>query len=693
MNFAFELQKDKGLREDGLLQPYKAGNVMSTVNIRGVVENIKSGTTIYTPIVDVIVNAIEAIEAKEERKGKVTVVVERSKQLETDEGTPAVEGFEISDNGIGFTDENRESFDELYSEQKIRVGGKGFGRFVCLKYFEDLSVESDFQDGKTFKKRTFRMGKQNDIIVDERVSPSKAKTSGAKIRLRTIKKGNFPDRKLDTIATHLVEKLLPYFITEGYVCPKIEIHEEDGSESVILNDYVNNGLTIRELEVSAPTFVLRGHISDHDFRVRVFKFYNPGSRRSKISLVAHKREVADTPIHDYVPEFIDEFCDKITDGDGDMVRNYIIKAYVFGEYLNRHVSLERGSFEFQKDDPDLFQGISQSEIERAASHIAKRALGDEIKGRQEKKIAKVHSYVEEQAPWHREMLKDLDLSDMPFKPSDVEIEITLQKAKFDQEALISREVNRLLAESSIEKHQGDVTKIVEQIAGTSKNDLVHYVASRRHLLELFKRSLELNPDRSYSSEGTVHDIIFPRKSDSETTSFKNHNLWIVDERLNFTEYISSDLPLNGPNSARPDLLVYDRRVLFRGDNESSNPVTIFEFKKPQRDDFVNPSSKEDPVQQIVRYVNKIREGDFKTPEGRAILVAENTPFYGYVVCDLTKKVKKWLDTEKDFKPMPDHQGWFRWYGNINLYIEVLSWDKVLKDANMRNKIFFHKLGI
>jgi hypothetical protein len=63
------------------------------------------------------------------------------------------------------------------------------------------------------------------------------------------------------------------------------------------------------------------------------------------------------------------------------------------------------------------------------------------------------------------------------------------------------------------------------------------------------------------------------------------------------------------------------------------------------------------------------------------------------VCDLKPKVEKWLHDEKDFKPMPDRLGWFYWYGNINLYIEVISWDKVLKDANMRNKIFFKKLGI
>jgi hypothetical protein len=32
-------------------------------------------------------------------------------------------------------------------------------------------------------------------------------------------------------------------------------------------------------------------------------------------------------------------------------------------------------------------------------------------------------------------------------------------------------------------------------------------------------------------------------------------------------------------------------------------------------------------------------------------------------------------------------------GNVNLYVEVVSWDKVVKDAKMRNQIFFQKLGI
>ena len=301
--------------------------------------------------------------------------------------------------------------------------------------------------------------------------------------------------------------------------------------------------------------------------------------------------------------------------------------------------------------------------------------------------------MDDEAPWHKGIINKIDLTGMPYKPTNEEIESKLQKKKFEQESQIKREVTKLLDDGNIDNLKKNVLEIVSKISGTSKNDLIHYIALRRNILDIFGKSLQIDETGTYSSEGVVHDIIFPRKGDSDTTSFEDHNLWIIDERLNFTNYVSSDISLNGKKTERPDLLVYNNRILFRGDNETSNPVTIFEFKKPQRDDFVNPSSQEDPVQQIVRYVNNIRDGKYKTPEGRKILVAQNTPFYGYVVCDLTSKVETWLEREKNFKPMPDRLGWFQWIENINLYIEVISWDKVLKDAKMRNQIFFKKLGI
>jgi hypothetical protein len=666
-------------------QKSEAVSPMSNVNIKRAVENIRANTTVYTPLVEIIVNGLHAIDETGRKDGKIIVRAHRSTQTELDDALPDIVGFSIQDNGTGFTDAHRDAFDMLYTDYKLAEGGKGFGRFICLKYFDNLRVTSVYRHENRFRSRCFSMGMAHEIIIDEKIAETDQTETGSTIILDALKVRSL-DKKLSTIARNLVERLLPYFITQHYTCPTIIITDAD--ETLCLNDYVNNELSALIREIQSKPFTLGAPGKEESFTVRVFKFYVPRQQKSKISLVAHKREVSDTVIHKYIPEFEDEFYER----DDTVERNYIIKAYVFGAYLDRNVSLERGSFEFHAE-PDAIHSIGQTQIEHCAAVIARDAMGAEITPRQQRKYDDVQSYIDQYAPWHKTLLSKIDLGSLPYNPSHEEIDLCLQREKFTQETAIRKNVKALMAETNPEKFKAAATEVVRTVSDTSKDELIHYIALRRAILDLFTRSLETDATGKYSLEGTVHDIIFPRKGHSDATPYQDHNLWLVDERLNFTDWISSDTPLHAECVGRPDLLVYDQRVLFRGDNEASNPVTIFEFKRPQRDDFVNPSSHEDPIQQLVRYVNNIRDGKHKTPKGRKINVTANTPFHGYVICDLSNKVERWLELEKNFKPMPDRQGWFLWMENINLYIEVLSWDKVLKDARMRNHIFFQKLGI
>jgi len=665
---------------------------MSSVNVKRLVENIRSGTNIYTPLVELVVNAIEAIDAKGVQNGLVEIEVLRSGQADMIDRLEDVDGFVVRDNGIGFTKSNRDAFDTLYTEQKIADGGKGFGRFTCLKYFDRVKVSSTFAEGDVFRDRSFRMGLDKDIIVDEREGLSQAQVTGAIVEISGIKSVKFPDKKLETISRVMVERLLPYFVDKERSCPRVVIREaKNRSDMVSLNDYLGKeNSQIVEMKVDEGAFSLTANKDEKTFQVRVFKFFAPRTAKSKVSLVAHRREVTDNPLQSYIPEFAEEFFEPGPDHDLAKGRNFVIKAYVFGDYLNDNVSLERGEFRFQTDS-DLLNGISQNDIEQRAAEIARSALGAEITERKKRKELRIAEYVTNDAPWHRILAKDVDFSALPMKPSNQEIELHLQKKKYEKEITTRTQVAALLRSENPDELGEKISQLIESISDNSKNDLIHYVSMRKCVLDLFSKSLEIGADGKHKSEGDVHDIIMPRKKDSDELNYEAHNLWILDERLNFTSYVSSDKPLRDRD--RTDVTVYNRRVAYRGDNEASNPITIFEFKKPQRDDFADPSSKEDPVQQIIRYVNQIREGKFKTPTGRDILVNDTTPFYGYVICDLTKKVKDWLQKEKNFTPMPDGLGWFNWFGNISLYMEVVSWTKLLRDAEMRNKIFFHKLGI
>lgn len=671
---------------------------MSRVNIRRVVENIRASTNVYTPVVETIVNAIQAIDERDNVNGRITVKAIRSGQRELNSPEPEITGFTIHDNGIGFTDKHRDSFDTLYTDHRITEGGKGFGRFTCLKYFEDLHVVSTYVGkGSEYRSRKFSMGKNQEIIideVDESISQDSDTISGTLITLSQIKNKHKFEKSLNTIAKQLVERLLPYFITKDYKCPEILLLEKDGARTIRLNDFVSNEVSpfIHEITVESPNFSLNATKSAEQFQVRVFKIFSPNGQKSRISLVAHKREVSTTKLEKYVPEFADDFYEDEHEEDSATGRNYIIKVYVFGTFLDQNVSLERGDFEFDKEY-DLIHGISQENIEANAARIAQEAVGKDITLRKSKKRERVQKYVDEEAPWHKEILSKIDLSKLPYNPSENQIETYLQQEKLKQELDIKGVVAKLLSEDNFAEIQESVVEIVGKISDTSKNDLIHYIALRRKILDIFKKSLEVDESGTYSAEGVVHDIIFPRKRDTEGTSYEDHNLWIIDERLNFTTYVASDKPIGKSGTARPDLLVYDNRVLFRGTNEMSNPVTIFEFKRPQRDDFVNQPSSEDPVQQLIRYANQIRDGHGKTPEGRNVLVTQTTPFYGYIICDITPKIESWLEREKNFKPMPDRLGWFQWIDNINLYVEFISWQKVVTDAHIRNKIFFQKLGI
>jgi hypothetical protein len=665
---------------------------MSNINIQRAVENIRSTTTVFTPIVEVVVNAIQAIEEAREPLGVVRLKVRRSSQqeLEVEAVDSKILDIMVEDNGIGFTDENTSSFDTLYSARKIREGGKGFGRFTCLRYFDDVRIDSTYR-GSELRRRQFEMGKETELIVNERISDPAQDGTGTTVTLASERTGKLP-RKLSSLARGLVELLLPYFSTKGYVCPRIELSELDGTGVIVLNDYVDSrGAIIHEVSLPDSTFTIQGAAGPQTFDVRVFKFLSPQNKVSKVSLVAHKREVTETSLAAYIPEFSDEFVED-PGGDQSRRRNYILKAYVFGLYLDDNVLLERGSFSFQKET-DLLLGISQSQIEAAAANLTKASVLDQVVTRQERKRERLRQYVEEQAPWYKPLMKSVDASALASTASETEMEILLHREQFKQETQIRQDLASVLASDDPSQLFQRARELADRVSESSKNELVHYVALRRQVLELFKRTLELTTDGSYPSEGAVHDIVFPAKTDSLEIDYESHNLWILDERLTFTTYLASDVPLNGGNSQRPDIITFDRPVAFRSENEASNPVTIFEFKRPGRDDFANPSSKEDPVEQVVRYVNALRAGQYRTPKGREINIGTTTPFYGYVICDLSSKVKRWLHDEKDFKPMPDGLGYFSWRGNINLYIEVLSWSKLLKDAEIRNRAFFHKLGI
>jgi len=662
-----------------------------SINISRFVETtLKERTTVYSPLIEAIVNSIEAILETNRSDGKIIITPIRNPQipLETDI-IPDIVGFKVEDNGIGFNGENRDAFDELCTDYKIEMGGKGLGRFIFLKYFKIVKFSSIYKHNDKYHLRTFNLGSKNDIIENEEDREIEASDTKTILFLEVLRQYDY-DKELNTIARKVLERILVFFVNENFTCPTISLKEND--TEIILNDLLKDNKEIQHIK--SETFSLTGFRASeqkehpNDFLIRIYKITYPGTITSKICLTAHNRQVTETSLSKYIPEFKEDFYDDI---DGTK-KNYIIIAYILGEYLNTNVSLERGKFNFPTEESDALYPLSQRVIEKHSADIIENIFKDQVHPRRQKRLDTFKKYIDEFAPWYKPYIKELDLSTIPSDLDEQTIETALQQIRFKKEKSAKDGLKKIIDNPRSDLF-AEANNLVKHIHEAGISELTHYVALRKIVLELLKKLLEIKDDGKYNKEADIHNIIYPMKTDSEAVRYEEHNLWILDEKLNFTELVSSDKAIDYKGENRPDLLIYDRRMVYRSGNEKSNPVTIFEFKQPQRDDFIDKSDKEDPVDQILRYAREIKEGKHKTPEGRDIYTDENTPFYGYVVCDFTQKVKDWLFGRKEFTPMPDGLGYFRWFINNKLYMEVLAWDKILKDAEMRNKIFFKKLGL
>jgi hypothetical protein len=672
---------------------------MSKINIQGTIDNIRSKSNVYTPLIEAIVNSIDSIQKAKIKTGEVKVIIKRdSPGLFSDsENLPAIRHIEVHDNGTGFTKVNRDSFDTFYSDVKKDIGGKGFGRFLFLKYFNQVTVYSNYKetDGKYYV-RTFSFGKKDEIIINEINKPSDNKKNSTIVSLANLFDNRNYDKELKTIARKVLEKLLIFFVNDKIPCPKIIIKDDSDKQQIVLNDYLKENKEIKILD--SKTFEISENKSQtYQFTAKLFKIYYSTSE-NKVILTGHNREVTETTLHTYIPEFEDGFYDSFEDDFRETRKNYAIKVYVVGKYLNDHVSLEREAFNFDKERPTLGYELSQYEIEKQAAILTKSLFETEVKMRSEKKVSKIAEYVNSRAPWHKAYFKGIDFSTFAYNMTEERMEIELQKFKFHREQETRINLTMLLNDADQSEFDKHLNQIMSQVSEIGKSDLAHYVCSRKLVLQAMEALRQRSDNGKAKLEDEIHTLIYPMNADSENVPYEQHNLWLLDERLVFSEYVASDRKISKKKGAQdePDLVVvhnsiFDVAQTFRsGENEFSNPLTIFEFKRPKR---TNYTQDEDPILQIFKYLNKIRKGKYEMPKGiEPIKVNEFTPVYGYVICDLVDRVHDFARNHS-LTLSPDQEGYFGFHSGYRMYIEVISYKKLLKDSTMRNKIFFKKLQL
>ena len=112
---------------------------MARINLKKfIAEHYKGGVTARDVIREGVTNSIHA----GARTVSVDLWFEKQPGLFGDEERNVLDRITISHDGEGFTEENLNYFDEICTDHKDDIGGKGMGRLAFLKYANQVDVRS-----------------------------------------------------------------------------------------------------------------------------------------------------------------------------------------------------------------------------------------------------------------------------------------------------------------------------------------------------------------------------------------------------------------------------------------------------------------------------------------------------------------------------------------------------------------------
>lgn len=656
-------------------------------------------SNVLFPVFEAVVNSIHSIDERIKKDETfsisdsfINITLIRSSQLTTDTSfIPEIVGFEIIDNGIGFNNDNYNSFQTLDSEYKIDKGCRGVGRLLWLKVFKKASVVSTFIENSQTNTRSFDFDINNDID-NENITENVNSPIETSIKLLSITKEyekHLP-KTAQTIGFELLEHCLWYFLRNGGTP---DIYILDSNEKIsLLNEFESYMLNASEID----SFNIKSQI----FEITHVKLKSNAQNKHSIIFSAADRVVKEEPLTGKIPGLFGI----LNDGN----ENFCYKCFVTSPYLTEKVTPERLGFNMSESIEGLFidDEISFNEIRtEITSHIIKYLEEFLIENKQ-KGIAKVIDFIDTKAPRYRPILDRIPENEKFIDPSindkDLELKLHGHLMKFESELLSEgHDLMKPTNIDNVEEYSKKLEEYLSKVSDLKKSDLANYVGHRKVILDLFGKAIEIRDNGKYSKEDVIHQLIMPMQKNSREIFSNDSNLWLIDERLAFHNFLASDktiksIPVTDSNSTKePDLFalnVYDNPILVsEGQSLPLASITVIEIKRPMRNDATQGEEK-DPIEQALGYLKRVRVGNVKTESGRQIPNSENIPGFCYVLCDITSTIKDRCDI-LDLQITSDKMGYFGYHKTFNTYIEVISFDRLLNMAKERNRGFFDKLGL
>lgn len=638
------------------------------------------------PLFEAISNSIHSVQAKfgdeATSKGRIVVTVSTDRRKENVWAT-------VEDNGVGLDEPNWESFTTTDSDNKILIGGKGVGRLLWLDCFQQTQVVSVFDDEDGVRKeRRFAFVLANEDQIQNHVVEAAApgRDTAFYVKFTGLRDNayfnKFPGRD-SFVFQHLTSHFLPTFISGRSPQVTVLVGDETRHYPDDIDKIVHRKQTAIRLETAAYgtlflTLMECDKVASADLKGSHF-----------VHFIAHDRTVHSQSIDGKLGlKYFGEANDRV------------FHAILTGEFLDQNVNQERTAFMFE--DAVLERIINDVCTDHIEAFLAEPL--SKLSGEQRIKIEEITETYPSVAFGNTSELQ----SKLPSGELNGDaIYGHLSRERFRRDQRQAEKIRTVL--TRLKDGAADVTSFSEAIAEAGKaleiseqRSLAEYVVRRKVVLDFIEVLLEKVRDdvrdSAYQREDILHSFICPVRVNTlgdgsrKVEAAASHDLWIVDERLTFAQYFSSDEEFSILSEAidsdeRPDVLIFDHVHGLRQVEEPSK-VLLVEFKRPGRSSY---GDDENPALQVERYVRRLQAGNMRDVKGRPIKLDQNTIFYCFVVADIVGKLDDWTFS---WQRTADGRG--RIYlprDGFRGSIELIGWDSLLADARGRNQAFFDRAGI
>ncbi len=530
----------------------------------------------------------------------------------------------VTDNGEGFNQENKKSFLTYFSRHKQEQGCQGIGRLSYLKSFKKVRISS--RQNKELVEFDFTAELSEEKLAPQPINDNSRETV---VTLSDPLEDTIYD--LDKAYQEIYNHIYPFLFLRTKDC-EIVINN-DNSRKIDRDSFKN---------IQALNFKVTKRGKEQEESIDLTLFYR--FEKSETAILDDFVCINGRPMQ----RFSKDLKIKLKKIEGYHI-TFLLESYWINKQANQYHELDIAT-----EDEDSLQEsliIEWSDVKSQLITELNKLLHKKFPELEEQNTKQIND-LKAKYLYLADYIENKDL--IGFVDETKVLDNAYKKARKEEKDLENKNVS------------------IEKIKKCVSNDLIRYILHRQ---EIIKKLQEL---KETEVEANIHNLFLRQGlegTDERQVPLDKNNLWLLDDKFMSYSYIASEKTITTflkKNGLEYHKSTQEMDIIGYFSTRDKKKAVIIELKK------LTANYKENGIgiSQLFNYSKKLFDAGVKE-------------LYLYLFATVEDDFRDELENKEGFKRIFSHEGevWQNSYKDRNSYIQIISPNAIIADANARNKTF------